>query len=82
MSGTSGGATGNYSLRYLKRPDVNPATYISSPLSAVVNVPGVNQFDTQSAFTNTNIAKGAEAGFGVKNGSLTTGGLHDQAYSL
>jgi hypothetical protein len=73
MSGVNGGSTGYYNLRYVKRPDVNPATFIASALSVTINAAGVSQFFTSSSFTSTNIAKGGEASFGVKNGSLTAG---------
>lgn len=68
--GTNGGAAGTYSLRYNKKPDAGAATLFSSSLTLTVVVPTGSQFYTSSTFTATNLAKGSEASFGVKNGSV------------
>ncbi len=73
MQGANGGATGMYSLRYNKKPDSGAATVYPSNLSVTINAPAANQFFASSTFTAQNVSKGAEASFGIKNGSLTPG---------
>jgi hypothetical protein len=73
MAGTNGGAAGTYSLRYNKKTDAGMATIFSSNLLIEIVTPSANQFYTSQTFTSTNVAKGSEASFGIKNGSLTAG---------
>jgi hypothetical protein len=61
---------GAYSLRYNKKPDAGAAVLFNSNLTVNVVNPTANQFFTSSTFTATNISKGSEASFGIKNGSL------------
>jgi hypothetical protein len=70
MIGTNGGASGPYNLRYVKKPDAAAAVLFSSSLTVNIVSPTPNQFFTSSTFTATNINKGSEASFGIKNGSL------------
>jgi hypothetical protein len=70
MAGTNGGAEGAYDLRYNKKPDAGAATIFSSNLTVEVVTPSVGQFYTSQAVTSTNVPKGSEASFGIKNGSL------------
>ena len=71
VTGTNGGANGTYNLRYNKKPDAGAATLFPSNLNVTINSTTANQFFTSSTFTATNLTKGSEASFGVKNGSLT-----------
>jgi hypothetical protein len=71
--GTGGGVAGAYSLRYNKKPDTGAATLFPSNLTLTIVAPTGNQFYTSSTFTATNLAKGSEASFGVKNGSVIAG---------
>lgn len=73
MTGTNGGATGQYNLRYNKKPDAGAATLYPSALSVTINAAGASQFFTTSSFTANNVAKGGQVSFGVKNGSLNAG---------
>jgi hypothetical protein len=68
--GTGGGVAGAYSLRYNKKTDTGAATLFPSSLTLTVISPTASQFYTSSTFTATNLAKGSEASFGVKNGSI------------
>jgi hypothetical protein len=69
--GTNGGAAGNYKLRYNKKPDAGAATLYSSNLTMAITAVAANQFFTSQTFTATNLTKGSEASFGIKNGTLT-----------
>jgi hypothetical protein len=71
VQGANGGVSGTYSIRYNKKLDSNPAVQYSSALVVTIAVPTATQVYTSSTFTNNNVSKGAEASFGVKNGSLT-----------
>jgi hypothetical protein len=70
IQGANGGAPGTYSVRYNKKPDANPLVQFSTNFIMTIAAPAASQIYTSSTFTNNNVAKGAEASFGVKNGSL------------
>jgi hypothetical protein len=70
IQGANGGATGAYSVRYNKKPDSNPVVQYSTNFTMTIAAPAASQIFTSSTFTNNNVAKGAEASFGIKNGSL------------
>jgi hypothetical protein len=70
VQGANGGAPGAYSVRYNKKPDSNPAVQYSSTFTISIAAPAASQVFTSSTFTNNNVAKGTEASFGIKNGSL------------
>jgi len=61
----------NYKLRYNKKPDAGAATLFPSNLTLTITAETVSQFVTSQTFTATNLSKGSEASFGIKNGSLT-----------
>jgi hypothetical protein len=71
--GVNGGLNGAYSVRYVKKPDANPASFISTSLTVNIVSGPANQFFTSSTFTNSNVTKGSEASFGIKNGSTAVG---------
>ena len=73
MTGSGAGVAGTYSLSYISKPDANAPTYYPSALSVTVAAPAVGQFFASSTFTSSNVDKNADASFGVKNGSTTTG---------
>lgn len=66
----SNGIPGEYQLQYYKKTDATPATVFPSKVLVNVITPTANQFITSSLFTNKKIAIGADASFGIKNGSL------------
>jgi hypothetical protein len=73
VSGVNGGASGSYNLRYVKKPDASAATYVASSLNITLVDTNPGQFYTSQGYSVVSVAKGAEASFGVKNGSLTPG---------